>query len=82
MNVVFLNYYPTDKNIRNKIIYIATWSVFAVVFEKFYLWSGTFYYNGWKLWYSAILYPFLYLSLYLCLRYVRKLLNSYLKEGK
>lgn len=76
VNIVFLNYFPYKRSNWKKAIYLIGWWIFAVVFEVFYLWSGTFYYNGWKLWYSAIIYPFLYLLLVGFHMYTRYLLKK------
>lgn len=73
VNVIFLNYFPYQKRLFHKILYIFGCTVLALLFELLFLWSGTFYYSGWKLWYSAILYPFLYLTLILFHRYTHRL---------
>jgi hypothetical protein len=73
VNIVFLNYFPYKKKILNKVIYILGWSVFAYMYELLFLWSGTFYYNGWKYWYSIIIYPILYIILVGFYKYVHYL---------
>lgn len=76
-NVVFLNYYPFKKNIEKKIIYTIGWTAFLVVFEWASLKAGYYYYyNSWKLWYSALLYPFILTTLALNLTLIRKLNSS------
>lgn len=77
INLIYLNYFPGGKSWMRKTLYIAAWSIFALIYEVLFLWSGTFYYNGWKLWYSAICYPFLLIALYLFHQYVLHLLKRY-----
>lgn len=77
VNIIFLNFYPKNQTIK-KIFYIIGWTIFAILFEIGFLWSGTFYYNGWKLWYSAFIYPFLFLSLVLFHKFTCYLI----KKGK
>lgn len=76
VNILFLNYFPYKKKMLNKAIYIFGWSVFADVYELLFLWSGTFYYNGWKFWYSIIIYPILYIILVGFYKYVHYLLRK------
>ena len=73
VNIGFLNYFPYKRKILNKVIYILGWSVFAYIYELLFLWSGTFYYNGWKYWYSIIIYPILYIILVGFYKYVHYL---------
>jgi len=73
-NAIFLNYYQYMKNISQKFWYIIGCSVFAVVYEWLADVSGYFYHNQWKLWQSAVVYPFLYIILVLVLKLVRKLI--------
>jgi len=77
VNIVYLNYFPYKKQFFNKAIYILGWSCFAYIFEFLFLWSGTFYYNGWKFWYSVIIYPILYLILVCFHKYVYYLLRKF-----
>ncbi|GKU82596.1 CBO0543 family protein [Niallia sp. NCCP-28] len=60
INVIFLNYYPYGKTLYKQAIYILCWSILAMVYETIFIWSGTFYLNGWKQDYSVIVYPILY----------------------
>ncbi|QDP39621.1 CBO0543 family protein [Radiobacillus deserti] len=63
INFLFLNFFPYKKKHYYKMMYILAWGVLAIGFEAIFLWSGTFYYNEWKIWYSGILYPLLYILL-------------------
>ncbi|WP_285868840.1 CBO0543 family protein [Mesobacillus maritimus] len=69
--VLFMNYYPFKKSIRNQIIYLLGWTIFSLFFEYLSIVSGYFYYNGWNLWISAIIYPFLLLIQLLHLKIYR-----------
>jgi hypothetical protein len=71
-NAIFLNYYQYMRNVAQKLLYITGCSVFSVVYEWLADVSGYFYQNQWKLWYSAIVYPFIYLILLTILKFVRK----------
>ncbi|WP_058309050.1 CBO0543 family protein [Gracilibacillus massiliensis] len=73
INILFLNYFPFTKNTTAKTLYIVAWSVFSVVFEWISLQTSFFYYTTWKLWYSAVLYPILFLILLANLRIVRRI---------
>lgn len=75
VNIVYLNLYPFKKGLISKVIYIFCWSLFAIIFELIFLRTKTFYYNGWKLWYSIALYPILYLVLLWFYHYVHYLLK-------
>lgn len=65
VNIIFLNYFPYKKRPRNKVLYVFVWVVIAMVFETIFIWSGTFYLNGWKQSYSIFTYPALYVMLLL-----------------
>lgn len=73
ISVLFLNLYPFNSKVIKKIFYIFIWTVFSLFFEWFCVYSKFFYYNGWKLWYSAICYPIIFLMLLINLKLVRKL---------
>lgn len=72
VSFLFLNFFPFHKRLRSKITYILIWSVFSVGIEWLTLQTDFFYYNGWKLWYSAVLYPFIFLILVCNLKLVRR----------
>jgi len=73
ISVLFVNLYPLKSKVLKKILYILGWTVFSVAFEWLCLYSKFLYYNGWKLWYSAFLYPIIFLILLFNLKLVRKL---------
>ncbi|NRD80872.1 hypothetical protein HPT25_26445 [Bacillus sp. BRMEA1] len=76
INITFLNFFPYNKSLVRKYCYIVGWSVFAVIFELLFIWTKTFYYNGWKLWYSALCYPALYVTLVLFDKYTLYLIKK------
>ncbi|HZG72050.1 MAG TPA: CBO0543 family protein [Chondromyces sp.] len=63
VNIAFLNFYPFHQTFVRKSLYIVVWSGFAVLYEWLAIYTDFFYYHGWKLTYSALLYPVLYLIL-------------------
>jgi hypothetical protein len=71
ISFLFLNFFPIHKRMLSKITYILVWTAFSTGFEWLTLQTEFFYYNGWKLWYSAILYPFIFLALISNLKLVR-----------
>jgi len=73
ISFLFLNFYPLDKRIDKKALYIILWSLFSVIFEWISLQTDFFYYNGWKLWYSAISYPFIYFVLVINMRIIQRI---------
>ncbi|NRD78492.1 hypothetical protein HPT25_14090 [Bacillus sp. BRMEA1] len=76
IGILFLNFFPYRKRLMKKILYIAAWVLIALIFERFFLWSKTFYYDGWNTWYSLLLYPFLYLALVLSNKFTRYLVRK------
>ncbi|WP_308639561.1 CBO0543 family protein [Paenibacillus silvisoli] len=76
VNAIFLNYYQFMKSKAQKFWYLVGWCIFAVVYEWLAIKSGYFYYHQWKVWYSAISYPFLYMILLLVLKTVRALVRT------
>ncbi|MEE8670115.1 MAG: CBO0543 family protein [Heyndrickxia coagulans] len=58
INILFINFFPN--RFRARFLYIAGWTIIALVFEFLFRVTGTFYYNGWKPVYSAIAYPILF----------------------
>ncbi|UGB28735.1 CBO0543 family protein [Metabacillus sp. B2-18] len=59
--VLFMNFFPFEKSIWNKITYIFGWTIFSLTYEYLSIFSGYFYHNGWNYWLSALTYPFLLL---------------------
>jgi hypothetical protein len=75
INIIFINFYPVKRKALLKAVYILAFSVFSVVYEWLSLKAGAFYYTGWKLWYSALFYPALFIMLWLNLKIVQKVLS-------
>lgn len=70
--IITINYFPYKKKAVNKIAYTLIVSVIYDIYEWLSLKFGYFYYNGWHLIYSAILYPFLILLMAWNISFVRK----------
>jgi hypothetical protein len=72
-NIVFLSFYPFTLSRWKKAIYISIWSLFATGWEWFAIQYTTFFTHlNWKLWYSALIYPLLYLMILGNLKLIRK----------
>ena len=73
VNIIFLNYYPFKKRLGSRIFFILCFNLLILLYEKIALlpepW-GYFHYGWWKIWYSAILNPFLLLVLISYYRYI------------
>jgi hypothetical protein len=76
VNIIFLNFFPFEKSVGSKAIYIIGWSTLITLYEWGAVLSGYFFYNGWKLWYSALAYPVILCILALNLSFIRKLKRS------
>ncbi|MFX3617904.1 MAG: CBO0543 family protein [Sporolactobacillus sp.] len=75
MNLIFLNFYPFIFKFFRKLIYILSFSAFATVYEWWTVKMHVFHYYHWKLWYSAVLYPFIFVTLILSLKLVQKIIS-------
>jgi hypothetical protein len=75
ISFLFLNFYPFTKNSRKKLGYILSWTIFSIVFEWFAVKTDFFYYNGWGLLYSAMVYPVIFLILLVNVKIVRKIIT-------
>lgn len=73
LSTIMLNFFPIDSSIKAKVFYILGWSLFSTFFEYLSLKSGFLYYNGWKLWYSLLAYPIIFLVMVLNLYCIKKL---------
>ncbi|WP_026905810.1 CBO0543 family protein [Paucisalibacillus globulus] len=74
LTILFINYLPIEREIILKTMYILAWTIFSIGYEYLCIRNGTLYYENWKLWYSAIIYPFIYLLIILNFLFIRKLL--------
>lgn len=77
INLLFLNFFPFRRSFHRKFLYILGWTIFSVLYELFFLWSGTFYYRKWSIWYSAMIYPGLFIMLILFHNYILSVLEKY-----
>jgi hypothetical protein len=74
--MLIINWYPYKKSWIKKASYILAWSIFSSFYEWLSLKSGFLHYVQWKIWYSAILYPFLYAGLMLNLYFIHWLIKK------
>ena len=72
VNIIFLSFYPIHQTHWRKSFYIIMCSIMAVLYELIAVRTDFFYYNGWNLIYSALLYPFLFLSLFWNYYYIKE----------
>ncbi|WP_129706436.1 CBO0543 family protein [Priestia megaterium] len=72
-NSVFLNFYPQNKSLAKKALYITVWVILTTLFEYISAQTEVFYYNEWKTLYSFFCYPFLYIAMVLNLKMIRRL---------
>ncbi|MEN2467273.1 CBO0543 family protein [Ornithinibacillus sp. JPR2-1] len=79
--IIFLSYFPYDKRKSVQVGYIVAWTIFALVYEYISVQVGAFYYNSWKLLYSALTYPIVYLVIYYNFIIIRKLLLLYKEKN-
>jgi len=63
--MIIVNWFPYNGSKIRMVVYIFAWSLFSTFYEWLSLQSGILHYEKWKLWHSAVLYPFLYTLLIL-----------------
>lgn len=80
VNMIFLNFWVIRKGFQAKLGYLLACCCIAIVYEFMALKSGYFYYNGWKLIYSMIQYPILFLILVGNLRLIQHFYNKQREE--
>jgi hypothetical protein len=73
-SIIFLNLYPFKNAWWKQISYILICALFVTLYEWLAVKYGFFYHNGWSIWYSALVYPFIFATLTWNLVYFRKLL--------
>lgn len=71
----FLNFYPAENKLIKKATYLLFWCIFSIIFEWICVQTEFFYYNGWKLWYSALLYPLIFSVLIYNLKWVQSIMK-------
>lgn len=78
---IFLNHFPLKKHFYIKTIYILAWTLFSTLYEWICVKTDAFYYEKWELWYSALIYPFIYLIIIGNFLLIRKLLYKLYKAN-
>jgi hypothetical protein len=76
VSYLFLNYFPYKKDRLKQLFYFLGWTLFSIIYEKAAQSTKLFFYHEWKLWYSAILYPFLFLLLLINLKLIRRFIRQ------
>lgn len=77
VNIIFLNFLPSESKLSKKIGYIAVWSVFLTIYEWSAVYVGEFlHYGKWSIWYSALAYPIILTVLALNLALIRRLFKQ------
>lgn len=76
LNYLLLNLYPAGKGFLRITAYLLAWDAFSVLYEQLSRQTGVFYYNGWTWWYSAVLYPFIFLILWYHLKFTRWVISK------
>lgn len=71
--MMIVNWYPYNGSWYKKGLYLLAWSIFSTFYEWISLKAGFLHYHHWKLWYSAISYPFIYSLLLINLKFFRRL---------
>jgi hypothetical protein len=61
--MIIINWFPYRKSWTRKAVYILAWSLFSTLYEWMSLRTGFLHYDYWKLWYSGIVYPFIFSAL-------------------
>lgn len=83
VNMMFLNWFPFEKTVWKRIIYILFWVIGILIYESITLlpqpW-GYFHYGWWKLWHAAIVDPLLLLILLGYYHWVCKLESQLFKN--
>lgn len=79
VNILFLNWFPLQKSLMKKVLYIFGWEVLLLMYESFSLlpapW-GYFHYGWWKLHYSVVMNPVLLLILLAFFKWITHLENK------
>lgn len=75
-NAIILNFYPYNRHWTMKALYVLGTDAVCTIYEATATHTGFFYYNGWKWWYSALVYPFITMILVWNLQIYRMLRKS------
>lgn len=68
---MIINWYPYESAWWKKIIYLMCWSVFSTAYEWLTLVTGILWHKNWNLFYSFLIYPFIYYMLIVHIRIYR-----------
>lgn len=68
---IIINWYPYKSKWWLKTAYLIGWSVFSTIYEWVTMKVGILWHNNWDLFYSFLLYPFIYYFLVVHVRFYR-----------
>jgi hypothetical protein len=80
-SIILLNLFPYERPAIWRLAYILTFALLAVAFELLSFRFGFIKYNEWKIWYSALSYPFLIYLLVLQYRFFQWLVKRGHSDG-
>lgn len=70
---MIINWYPYESTRKNKFLYLMAWTIFSTCYEWLTLKFGVLWHMNWNLFYSFLVYPFLFYILIIHVRLSRKL---------
>ncbi|WLD94513.1 CBO0543 family protein [Alkalihalobacillus sp. AL-G] len=70
---MIINWYPYDSARGSKLVYLIGWAIFSTGYEWLSLEVGMLWHKNWNLFYSFILYPFIYFMLIIHVRIYRRM---------
>lgn len=74
-SIILLNLYPFNKSVKSQLVFILCFTFITLVFEFLSFTFGFIKYNEWKMWYSALCYPFLIYFLVVHFKFVKWLIK-------
>ncbi|AST91182.1 MULTISPECIES: hypothetical protein [Sutcliffiella] len=74
-SIILLNVYPFNKSVKSQLVFILCFTFITLVFEFLSFTFGFIKYNEWKMWYSALCYPFLIYFLVVHFKFVKWLIK-------
>jgi hypothetical protein len=81
INTITLNFYARTKTFIGKITYTLLTAIIYTAFEWVFLTIGFLYYNGWKIYYSAISYLFIVILIEVHLNIIDKLARKIVRHN-
>ncbi|PWW32242.1 hypothetical protein DFO73_101505 [Cytobacillus oceanisediminis] len=69
--IMIINWYPYKCTWNLKLTYLMGWAIFSTLYEWLTIKSGVIWHNNWNLFYSFVMYPFIYYLLILHVKVYR-----------